>query len=350
MNKEETHKLVDAPKIAVIGAGYWGRNLIRNLFELRVLHRACDSSDLAVADVENRFPGVLTSTSLDEVLDDPLVDGVVVATPAATHYELAKSAIEAGKHVMIEKPFSTTTRHAEELVSLAADKGVLLMIGLTFLYNQAVRKVKALIDAGEVGDVYYIHSQRLNLGRVRQDTNAWWTLAPHDVSIVLYWLGEDPVEVNARGFSYLQDGTEDVVAATIKFRHGSVAFVQVSWLDPGKVRRMTIVGSKKMIVYDDVSPDMKVQVYDKGVDRKHLDAELGRYEDFGQFQLIHRAGDLWIPRIEFEEPLRTECAHFVRCIESGTEPFTSGKRSLNVVRVLEAAQESMRHDGILVRL
>lgn len=327
--------------IAVVGSGYWGKNLVRNAHKRGMLHTVCDPSDKARAAVEAAYPGVRCVKEFSHVLADSSVAGIIIATPASTHYELTKQALNAGKHVMVEKPFTESGRQAEELVALAAQKKLVLMVGFTFLYNNAVRKVKSLIDSGELGDIRYIYSQRLNLGIVRKDVDVWWNLAPHDISIINYWLGVEPEAAGGSGVSFIQPGIADVVTSTIRYRSGAAAFIHVSWIDPGKIRRMTVVGSKKMVVYDDADPDMKVQIFDKGVDK------FEDFNTFGQFQLIHRAGDIYIPKIDFDEPLATECAHFAECISSGAEPFTSGRKALPVVRVLEAVSLSMKKNSAL---
>jgi predicted dehydrogenase len=219
------------------------------------------------------------------------------------------------------------------------------MVGHVFLYNAAVQKVKEYIDSGELGDIYYIYSQRLNLGRVRQDANAMWNFAPHDISIMCYWLDAQPEQVVARGYSYLQPGLEDVVFMSLDFPGGVGANVHISWLDPNKVRRMTVVGSKKMVVYDDVNANARISLYDKGVTKQQTGDSLGKYETYGEFQLLIRAGDVYVPRLDFAEPLKMECQHFVDCIQSGQPPLSDGAEGLRVVRTLEAAQRSMTEDS-----
>jgi predicted dehydrogenase len=328
--------------IALVGFGYWGKNLARNLRQLGLLHTICDQDKKALDNARRNYADVRGTAALDDILSSPEIKGVVVATPAATHYAVVKKSLFGGKHVMVEKPFTTKSGEAEELVALADQNRLHLMVGFTFLYNSAVMKVKNLIDSGEIGDVRYVYSQRLNLGIVRKDVDAWWNLGPHDVSIMMYWLGDQVVQAGGWGASFLQPGIDDVVMASLRFRSGVVGYIHVSWLDPNKVRRMTVVGSKKMVVYDDASPDMRIQIFDKGVDR------FEDFHTFGQFQLIHRAGDLLIPKIDFDEPLSAECKHFAECIESGKEPLTSGRRSLPVVRVMEAVATSMKGQGALV--
>ncbi len=274
---------------------------------------------------------------------------MVIATPVHSHFELARSALRAGKHVMVEKPLSQTSDQCRELISLAESRGLVLMAGHIFIYNAAVRKVKEYITSGALGQVYYIYSQRLNLGVIRQDVNALWNFAPHDVSIINYWLEAAPTDVTARGYSYVQPGIEDVVFMTMDYPGGVGANVHISWLDPHKVRRMTIVGSEKMVVYDDVSTEARLSVYDKGVYRKRnpsdsadpMSDSLGTYETFGEFQLLLRAGDVLIPKLDFIEPLKVECQHFVDCIVGGQRPLTDGYDGLRVVETLEAAQASL---------
>jgi len=322
--------------IAVVGGGYWGKNLVRNFHKIGVLHTICDTDDKLLAKLKKNYPDVHCEKTFDSILTDKSISGVVISTPASSHYELVKKSLENGKNVFVEKPFTTSLKEAEELTELAQKKKLILMVGFTFLYNSAVLKVKELIDSGELGEIYYIYSQRLNLGIVRRDVNVWWNLAPHDVSIINYWLNQKAKSVNGLGVSFIQKGIDDFVSANIKFENGSAAVIHVSWLDPHKIRQMTVVGSKKMVIYDDVSSDMKVQIYDKGIDR------FDDFQTFGQFQLIHRAGDIFIPKIDFKEPLEIEAAHFVECIKEGKEPLTSARKSLPVVKILEAVQNSIK--------
>ncbi|HAX61397.1 MAG TPA: hypothetical protein DCX95_02400 [Elusimicrobia bacterium] len=324
--------------IAVIGCGYWGKNLVRNFHKIGVLNTICDTDEKLLAKLKKNYPDVHCEKNFDDILTDKNISGVVISTPASSHYELVKKSLENGKHVFVEKPFTTSLKEAEELTELAEKKKLILMVGFTFLYNSAVRKVKEIIDSGELGKIYYIYSQRLNLGIIRKDIDVWWNLAPHDVSIINYWLNQKAKSVNGLGVSFIQNGIDDFVSANIKFENGTAAVIHVSWLDPHKIRQMTVVGSKKMVIYDDVSSDMKVQIYDKGIDK------FDDFQTFGQFQLIHRAGDIFIPKIDFKEPLEIEAAHFVECINEGKEPLTSARKSLPVVKILEAVQNSIKHD------
>jgi predicted dehydrogenase len=339
-------------QVGVIGCGYWGQNLVRNFHQLKSceLQAVCDTDPKRIQYVHTNYPGVRTTEVFEDILKDPGIDAVVIALAAEMHFEFAEKALQAGKHTFVEKPLATTSRDAETLVGLAQDKGLVLMVGHTFEYNAAVRQVKKYIDEGLLGDIYYIYAQRLNLGRVRDDINAMWNLAPHDISIILYWLSQQPEAVQARGVSCLQEGLEDVVFLNMEFPWGVCAHIHTSWLDPNKVRKMTVVGSKKMVVYDDVSADARIQIFDKGIDKKNLRLNLGEYDDFGKFQLIQRAGDLLIPKVDFAEPLRLECGHFIECIEQGRMPLTDGASGLRVVKILEAASESLKNNGKVIKL
>ena len=349
----------DRVNIALVGLGYWGPNLARNLalVEGGRLHTLCDAQPDRLARIGRQYPGAQTTGDYASVLADPEVDAVVLATPVSTHYALASQALEAGKHVFVEKPLAATSAEAEALVEQADAARRTLMVGHVFLYNSAVRRMREYIDSGELGEVHYVYSQRLNLGQVRNDVNALWNFAPHDLSILMYWLDADPTAVVARGYSYIQPGIEDVVFMTLDFPQDVGANVHISWLDPFKTRRMTVVGSEKMVVYDDVSADARITIYDKGVSKKLIEstdgrrkASLGSYETYSQFQLLLRAGDVLIPKLDFVEPLKLECQHFVDCIRTGETPLTDGRNGLRVVRALEAADRSMAAQGDSVAL
>ncbi len=329
--------------VAVVGLGHWGPNLARNFNALPDAHlqTLCDADPARLQRVGANYPAARQTADFESVLADPAIDAVVLATPVHTHFRLAHAALQAGKHTFVEKPLARTSDEARELVALADARGLTLMVGHVFLYNAAVRKVKEYIDSGELGEIYYIYAQRLNLGIVRQDVNALWNFAPHDISIINYWLDGSPVRVDAHGYAYLQPGIEDVAFMNLEYSGGQAAGVHVSWLDPNKVRRMTVVGSRKMVVYDDVSPDAKIRLYDKGVDRKPGNG-LGSYATFGEFQLLLRAGDLLIPKIQFSEPLRAECQAFVDAIRTGWPPLADGRNGLAVVEALEAADRAMK--------
>jgi predicted dehydrogenase len=323
----------------MIGFGYWGPKLARNFSEIASA-RLCWVADLdpgRLERVREQYPAVRTTDNPEEVLDAD-VDAVVLATPVRTHHRLARKALLAGKHVMVEKPLTASAAEAEDLVALAESRGLTLMVGHTFIYNPAVRKLRELIAGGELGEIYYVDSARLNLGLFRTDVNVLWDLAPHDVSILLYVIGADPVTVSARGAAHITPGIHDVAYLEAQFPGDQLAHVHVSWLDPCKVRRVTVVGSRKMLVYDDLLDGERIRIYDKGVDRPY---ETDRFSDF---HLAYRYGDVTIPHIPFEEPLRRQCTHFLDCIRDGSRPETDGLSALRVVRILEQADRSL-HDG-----
>lgn len=329
--------------VAQIGCGYWGPNVLRNFSAQQDcwVKFVAEINPERQAYVRANFPRSEVVTSLDSILNDSEIDAVIVATPASSHHALTKQVLESGKHAFVEKPLATSTKQADELVKLAESSGKTLMVGHTFLYNAAVRYAKKLLSEDELGQLYYIYSQRLNLGQVRSDVNAWWNLAPHDVSILMYFMnGELPVSVSAVGVSYIQPGIEDVVFATLKWANGVTGHIHVSWLDPGKIRKMTLVGSRKMVVYDDVGDD-KIMVFDKGVDRVPKIGERMDYDQSGAYQLIHRTGDILLPKINFQEPLKTEAAHFLECLRKGAPPLTGPKHARDVVAVLEATQRAL---------
>lgn len=329
--------------VTQLGCGYWGPNLLRNL----VAQPGCRVRWVAEASADRRayvnanFPGVETTSDWVRAVSDPAVDAVVIATPAATHASLAQAALELGKHVLVEKPLATSTAEADELARRADAGRRTLMVGHTFLYNPAVRHLKRLMDEGHFGSVFYLYASRLNLGKVRSDVNAWWNLAPHDISILLYLMdGTLPTAVNAVGTDYIQPGIQDVVFATLTWPNQVMAQIHVSWLDPGKMRRLTLVGSRKMAVYDDVSDD-KLCVLDRGVDRVPKLGEGMDYDHPSDYQLRHRTGDIFLPYIDFQEPLKLETAHFLECIRTGAVPVTGPRHARDVVAVLEAGQRSL---------
>ena len=334
--------------VAVVGMGYWGPNLARNFAQLpgANLHTICDLRVERLDRARCQYPMVQTVESYLDLLQSPVIDAIVMATPAETHYNLVKQGLEAGKHVLVEKPLALTSHQCRELINIAAQEDRILMVGHTFLYNAAVRKLKECVSNGDIGEIYYVYASRLNLGRIRHDINAMWNFAPHDLSILMYLLDQEPRQVTAKGYSYIQPDIPDVVFLTLDFPNGVGANIHISWLDPQKVRRMTVVGSERMVIYDDVSAEAKIQIYDKGVSKKPNDVSLGNFETFGEFQLLLRAGDIHIPHINFTEPLKLECSHFVECIATGREPLTDGEAGLQVVRVLEAAQRSLDSGGV----
>lgn len=329
-------------EIAHFGFGYWGPNLVRNF----QANHGCRVKWIVDADPANlekasqRFPDTKATTNPKDALADTAVKAVTIATPAATHFELAKAALIAGKHVFIEKPLCATYAESKALVELADHLGLILFVGHVFIYNNAVTELKRLIDSGELGDLYCIHSQRLSLGRVRADVDVLWNLAPHDISILLYLLGETPNQVRGYGHSFLQTGINDIGFIDLTFPSGVAAHIHCSWLHPRKTREMIVVGSKKMVVYDDVSADAKLSIYDCGIDKKEIPRGLQPIESFAHFQLIQRAGNLVVPHLKFPEPLAVEARAFIDCVRSNTRPITDGQMGLEVVRILEQASPS----------
>jgi len=338
--------------LSLIGCGYWGPNLLRNFTQTE----GCRVKSVAEIDekridyIKKNYPYIATTKDYKDILNDSEIDGVIIALPAFLHYRIAKEVLQSKKHVFVEKPLSLTKEECIDLINEGKKQEKVLMVGHTFEYNPAVRKVKEYIDRGEIGEIYYIYSQRLNLGQVRNDINAMWNLAPHDISIILFWLNQEPIEVQAFGAVYLQTGIEDTVFMNLKFKDGKLVHIHVSWLDPHKIRKMTIVGSKKMVVYDDVSSDSKILIYDKGIDKAHIANSMGEYDDFGKFQLLQRSGDVLIPKLNFIEPLKIECSHFIECIKENKRPLTDGEDGLRVVKVLEAGEESLKKGGIPVKI
>jgi predicted dehydrogenase len=338
-------------KVAFVGLGYWGPNLLRNLSALEDVEitALCDFDVKRLESLRQRYcPAARAISDYRSLGDDPLVDAVVIATPIRTHYELGSFLLASGKHVFIEKPLARTTAECRSLIDLADRHGRVLMVGHVFEFNAAVQRIKQYIDEGELGKLFYVYSQRVNLGRIQHDVNALWSFAPHDISIMNYWFGQEPVRVSARGFSYLNPAIEDVVFMTLEYPNGVGAHLHLGWLDPRKVRLMSLVGSKKMLVYDDVSLDAKIQLYDKGV--ADLDDFLESPESFAEFQFSIRAGDLVIPTLQFSEPLQSECRHFIDCIQQGRTPLTDGWDGLRVVKILEAAEQSLKNGGITIDL
>jgi predicted dehydrogenase len=331
-------------QIGVIGAGYWGPKHIRNFNELPGARVAmvADLSEARLASIKAQYPNTRTTQAFEELLQAPDVDGVVIATPVSTHARLACEALRAGKHVLVEKPLAASSRECEELIQLAAERRRVLMVGHTFLYNPAVIMLRDIVAAGDIGQVYYVHAQWLNLGLFQRDINVLWDLAPHDLSILMYVLGAEPTAVAARGRAHVREAIEEVAYMDLAFPRGISASVHVSWLDPNKVRRITLVGSKKMVVYDDVEPLEKLRVYDKGIDLPEPT------DNFGEFQLSYRHGAISIPPVPAHEPLRLECEHFLECINTGATPRTDGAQGLRVVQALEKAGESLVQGGIMI--
>jgi len=335
---------IDEPRVALFGHGYWGPNLARNLhLRLGRAWVACvDPDPQRRAEVAHRYPWVRVLADPAEALADPEVDAVVVATPARTHAALVQEALGAGKHVLVEKPLALSTVEAVALAEAAERAGRVLLVGHTFEYNPAVTRMRELLDAGELGELWYIHSQRVNLGRIQRDISALWSIGPHDVSIANYLVGSAPRWVAARGARYLHADVEDVVFATLGYDGGVLAHLHVSWLDPSKLRRTTVVGSRRMVVFDDLDSEAKLRVYDKGADPVA--------GGFGEFQFRLRRGDLHVPRTDLTEPLALELDHFLECCRTGARPRTDAWNGVRVVATLEAAQQSLDKGGVQVEV
>jgi predicted dehydrogenase len=325
--------VTDPVRVGVVGLGYWGPNLARNFDRLpgAELRWICDAAEGSLERWGAEFPAARASAELDELLADPDLDAVVVATDVPSHAAIAQRVLEAGKHCFVEKPLAQSVAEAEQVVAAAASSGRTLMVGHLLEYHPGVEKIKEIADAGDLGDIHYVYSNRLNLGKLRADENALWSLGAHDVSVVLHLAGEEPVECHAFGESYMQAGVEDVVFCYLRFPSGLAAHLHLSWLDPHKERRFTVVGSRKMATFDDMELERKVTVYDKGFDQD--------FRSYGEY--IARSGDVWSPRVSNEEPLRIECGHFIDRVRDGAEPRSGGESGLRVVRVLEALQKSL---------
>jgi len=326
--------------IAVAGCGYWGPNLIRNFNSLSdcKVKMVCDAESDRLGYVKNLYPEIKATTEFDDIVNDSEIDAIAIATPVRSHYAMARKSLEAGKHTFIEKPMASSVEECEELVKLAERQKLTLMLGHTFIYCAPVRKIKEIVDSGELGEIQYISSRRLNLGLFQNDINVAWDLAPHDISILLYVLNESPVSVNCQGKAHIRPGIEDVISMTLNFS-GAFASIQNSWLDPNKVRDMTFVGTKKMLVYDDVEPTEKIKIYDKRVKVPP------HYDTFAEFQYSYHYGDMYAPYLKQVEPLKVECRHFLDCIKTGAKAESSGLEGLEVVRILEAASESLKSGG-----
>jgi predicted dehydrogenase len=336
----------DLVKLGVIGCGYWGPNLIRNfraLAECR-MKTICDVNPLRLKHLKTLYPDILGVLEWEEIVNSPDLDAVAIATPVRHHYEMAKASLAAGKHTFIEKPMAASSQQCEELIDLAKQMSRVLMVGHTFLYSPVVRRLKEILQAGDIGSVRYIGARRLNLGLFQQDINVVWDLAPHDLSVILYLMEEMPLTVNCQGSAHVNHAIEDVASTCLSFSNQRCAIMHHSWLEPRKVREMTIVGTRRMMVYDDVEMLEKIKVYDTRVDPPP------HYDSFAEFQYSYHYGDIYIPRVEQEEPLKIECQHFIDCILRGETPLTCGRKGLELVRILEACSESLRRGGAPVGL
>jgi predicted dehydrogenase len=326
-------------KIAQIGVGYWGPNLLRNLLGTRrcSVESVVDLSEERRSFVRDLYPTVRVTADTDAVLSDSEIQAVVIATPVATHFDLVCRALKAGKHVLVEKPMATSVREIDAIDLLAHKLGLVAMVGHTFLFNSAVRYLRELVVSGQIGDIRYIYSQRLNLGRIRSDVDALWNLAPHDVSIIQYLLDDPkPISIHRAGMDFIQKGVDDVAFLNIEYPHKIFAHVHVSWLDPHKVRSLTIVGSNKMVVYDDIA-DNKIAIYDKGIEPRAVLGERMDYDAVQPAAFLHRSGDVRLPSINWREPLKTEIEHFLDCIDGKTICIAGPAHARSVVGILEGA-------------
>jgi predicted dehydrogenase len=335
-----------AINIGVIGCGYWGPNLVRNFSEVSgaKVKTVSDFRLELLTKMQARYPAIQITTNCQDIFDDPEIDAVAIATPVSTHYDLALAALKAGKHVMVEKPMTATTEQALRLIDEAERRNLILIVDHTFVYTGAVRKMQELVASNGLGDIYYYDSVRVNLGLFQHDVNVLWDLAVHDLSIMDYVLPTKPYAVSATGMSHVPGGPENIAYLTLFFESNLIAHLHVNWLAPVKVRRTLIGGSQKMIVFDDLDPSEKVKVYDKGITVN------GNNENAYQLLIGYRAGDMWAPRLEITEALHTEALHFIQCIRQGERPITDGAAGLRVVRILEAATQSMKQQGQLVKL
>jgi predicted dehydrogenase len=328
-------------RVGVVGYGYWGPNLVRNFRSLAdcQMSDVCDMNKGRLAHLKSIYPEIETHVSFEAMLNERELDAVVIATPVHLHHPLTHQCLSAGKHVMIEKPMASSVTQCEELAELAKKQNLTLMVGHTFLYSPHIRKIKEVIKAGDIGDILYISSRRLNLGLFQKDINVVWDLAPHDISIIQYLMEERPTAVNCQGNANVTPGIEDISNMTLMFASSRFATVQTSWLDPRKIREMTIVGTKRMIVYDDLEPLHKIKIYDQRVEKPP------HYDSFAEFQYAYHYGDIYIPYVKQDEPLKIECRHFLDCIRTGDTPLTSAHQGTGVVRILEAASASLRQAG-----
>ena len=333
-------------KVGVVGCGYWGPNLVRNFRSLPDcdLKIMCDISEQRLLHLKSLYPEVDGETDYNHMLNGVGLDAVIIATSVKSHYAMAKASLLSGKHTFIEKPMASSSEECRELIDIARKKGLVLMTGHTFLYSPAVRKIKEIVGCGDIGEIRYICARRLNLGLFQKDINVAWDLAPHDISIILHIMEDRPTVVNCQGSAHITPGVEDVTTMWLGFPGERSAIVHSSWLDPRKIREMTIVGSKRMIVYDDVSPLEKIRIFDARVERPP------HYDTFAEFHYAYHYGDVYIPYIKQEEPLKNECQHFLDCIRQGTQPLTNGEDGLELVRILEASTQSLKKGGAPIGL
>ena len=327
--------------IGVVGCGYWGPNLIRNFSTLKEcqVKKICDTDGGRLEAMAAQYPNIELTTDYTELIEDATIDAIIIAAPVRFHFEMALQSLKAHKHTFVEKPMVRTVREGNILIDTAQQNNLTLMVGHTFIYSPAVRKIKAIVESNELGEIQYIAARRLNLGLFQKDINVAWDLAPHDISIILYIFPEIPVSINCQGKAHVNPTIEDITNMVLNYSNGSMATIQSSWLDPNKVREMTVVGSKKMLVYDDVEPMEKIKIYDKHVEIPP------HYDTYAKFHYSYHYGDMWSPYIKQYEPLKRECQHFLDCINTGEKPESSGIEALKVTRVLEAASQSLNNGG-----
>ena len=331
--------------LAIVGVGYWGPNLVRNFISAKNSHilKVCDINKERLNIIQSKYPSLETESDYNTILNDSDIDAVVLATPIESHFEMAKQALQAGKHVFVEKPLTMKSIKAEALKNMASDKKLVLMVGHTFLFSPPVLKVSELIKNNELGKIKYIALTRINLGRIKHNTNVLWDLAPHDFSIILEWMQKLPQKIQVMGKAATFEGNVDVAFVNLFYDDDILINIHMSWLSPVKVRQSYIIGDKKMVVYDDTHLSEKVKLYDMGVDLKEPDT-------FGEWQLTYRSGDVIIPRLEAYEPLQKECQHFIDCIEKNQKPKSDAEQGIKIVKMIEAAQESLLNGGIPVTL
>lgn len=327
--------------IGIVGCGYWGPNLVRNFNSLSdcEVKLVCDLDAERLTHMKMLHPAIETTSDFDDIVKNNDIDAVAIATPVSFHFEMARKILLSGKHTFIEKPMANSSRECEELIKLAETQQLILMVGHTFIFSAPVRKIKEIVRDGELGELQYISARRLNLGLFQKDINVAWDLAPHDISIILYVLEQEPVSVNCQGKSHIARGVEDVTNMTLNFTNGTFATIQSSWLDPNKVRETVFVGTRKMLVYNDIEPVEKIKIYDKRVEAPP------HYDSFGEFQYSYHYGGMYCPYIKLVEPLRVECQHFLECIKTGEKSESSGLEGLKVVQILEAASKSLKNGG-----
>jgi predicted dehydrogenase len=337
--------------IGVIGCGYWGPNLLRNFAENEAaqLRWMCDVDERRLDTLGRRYPSAETTADYKKLLADPQLDAVVIATPVATHFNFAKDALEAGKHVLIEKPFTASVREAEELIELAERQKLTVMVDHTFIYTGAVRKIKEIVESGELGDLLYFDSVRINLGLFQRDINVVWDLAPHDLSIMDFIIGREPEAVTATGSCHIERGIENIAYVMLRFADEFIAHFHFNWLAPVKIRRTLLAGSRKMIVYDDIEPTEKIRIYDKGVTTNRSFEDADREAAYRTL-VSYRTGDVWVPKLDSTEALTYVCEEFLSAVRESRKPLTDGHAGLRVVRLLEAAQQSINEGGRAVKL